>query len=182
MDTLYDKVKKWLAANSKPRHMAHFERTAYWVGQLKPGADEAMFIAALAHDAERVFRDKATKHAGAYIREPEYLHAHQEGGAKMAGEFLGRSGADEALIERVKMLISKHEEGGTQDQNVIMDADSISFFENNVDHFANDLMKIYGKDKTVEKFKWMYSRMSSARAQEIAKDWYDRALRLVGEK
>lgn len=179
MSDLYEKVKSWLATNSKPRHMVHFERTVYWVKQLKSDADEAMLIAALAHDAERVFRDKKTKHSGKYIKEPEFLQIHQQGGAKLVGEFLEQNGADKALIERVKMLIVKHEEGGNPDQNFLMDADSISFLENNVDHFISDLMEVYGRDKTREKFEWMYNRMSSQKAKEIAKGWHERAMKMV---
>lgn len=179
MGKMYDKVKKWLEQITKPRHMVHFERTVFWTKSLKPDADEAMLIAALAHDVERMFRDKKTKHAKKNIREPEYLKEHQEVGAQIVGKFLKENGANDAMIERVKALIAKHEEGGTDDQNVIMDADSISFFENNVDHFVNDLMEVYGGKRTRDKLTWMYNRMSSDRAKEIAEKWFESAMKRV---
>ena len=35
--------------------LRHFDRTVYWVEQLMPNADEAMRVAAFAHDIERLF-------------------------------------------------------------------------------------------------------------------------------
>ncbi|MFC1687075.1 DUF4202 family protein [Patescibacteria group bacterium] len=179
MNKMYDKVKKWLEQNAKPRQMVHFERTAHWARELRPDADEAMLIAALTHDIERVFSKRKHQKTEGNLHEPEYLKMHQEGGAQIVGEFLKDNGADDVMIERVKMMIVKHEEGGNDDQNVIMDADSISFFENNVDHFVDDLMEVYGRENTKEKFSWMYDRMSSDRAKEIAKEWYDSAMKRV---
>ncbi len=181
MSKIYDKVKKWLEQNAKPQQMVHFERTAYWVKQLRPDADEAMLTAALAHDVERVFSRRKHQKIAGNLHMPDYLEKHQEDGAKIIGEFLKSNGADDSTIERVKILVAKHEEGGTDDQNVIMDADSISFFENNINHFLEDLIKVYGQERVREKFSWMYNRMSSNRAKEITKEWYDRAMRLAKE-
>lgn len=35
-------------------HVDHFERTVYWIKQLKPNADAALLIAGYSHDIQRV--------------------------------------------------------------------------------------------------------------------------------
>ncbi|MFA6553254.1 MAG: HD domain-containing protein [Patescibacteria group bacterium] len=173
---LYKQVDQWLSATAKPRQMVHFRRAAYWVKQLRSDADEAMLIAALGHDAERVFHGHTDPKAGENLHEPAYLKKHQEGGADIVGDFLQKSGADQKLVDRVRMLIARHEEGGTDDQNVIKDADSVSFFENNIDHFLNDLLKKCGRENVKDKFQWMFSRITSERAKDIVKSWYEQAM------
>ena len=65
MSKLYDKVEKFVEKSYKGKFgMVHFKRTVYWIRELKPNADEAMLIAAIAHDIERAFRkerDSQTK-------------------------------------------------------------------------------------------------------------------------
>ncbi len=39
----------------KPTDIFHAQRTAYWIRQLEPNADEALLVAGLAHDIERSF-------------------------------------------------------------------------------------------------------------------------------
>jgi hypothetical protein len=85
---LFEKVDQWLAATAKPRQMVHFRRAAHWVQQLRPDADEAMLIAALGHDAERVFHGHTDPKAGENLHEPGYLKKHQEEGAEIVGVFL----------------------------------------------------------------------------------------------
>lgn len=74
------------------------------------------------------------------------------------------------------MLVSKHEEGGNADQNLLKDADSISFFENNVPIFLNIAKKI-GKEKVKQKFDWMYNRITSKKAKQISEKWYKEAIK-----
>lgn len=162
----------------------HFERTVYWLLQLKPNADEALQIAAFAHDVERAFRassqeaklDSSTKG----FLDDEFLEEHQNKGAEIIANFLKDQHAPEELIERVRMLISKHEVGGNDDQNVLKDADSISYFENQVDHFIKTRAKEQGKEKVKDKFQWMFDRITSEQAKEIAKPMFEEAIKKLG--
>src|SRR3989344_1580256 len=127
MTELFEKARKFVEESfqgNKPQ-MLHFDRTVYWLQQLKPDADEAFLIAAVGHD-----------------------------------------------IERVKYLISKHEVGGDDDQNLLKDADSLSFVENNADFFISRLDKL-GYEKIKEKFDWMFNRITDQKAKEIAKPFYE---------
>jgi hypothetical protein len=160
----------------KEKSIPHFLRTKYWLLELKPDADEAFCISAVAHDIERAFRDPNNDKAKtAGFLDDFFLKYHPEKGADIMAEFLKSQGANEELIERVKLLISKHETGGNDDQNLLKDADSVSFFENNADSFIKMAEEI-GKDKIKDKFDWMFSRITDERAKEIAKPWYDEAL------
>lgn len=156
----------------------HLQRTAHWVKQLKPDADEALLVSAVAHDIERGFRNNqnysAIKTKG--FKSDEHLTHHQEEGAKIIADYLKQIGVDQTFIDRVVMLVSKHEVGGNDDQNLLKDADSISFFENNIDHFLTSKVLETGKDKVKEKFIWMYSRITSPKAKEIVYKWYSEAI------
>ena len=74
------------------------------------------------------------------------------------------------------MLISRHEEGGNEDQNLLKDADSVSFFENNLSIFFRKA-EVEGKDKIKHKFNWMYNRITSVKAKQYAKRDYEKALK-----
>ncbi|MEK7611241.1 MAG: DUF4202 family protein [Patescibacteria group bacterium] len=167
----------------KAQGLRHFDRTVYWLKQLKPEADEALLIAAYAHDIERAYRDstynKIDKSEKGF-QDKGHLIYHQETGAKIMSDFLIGIEAPVELIARVAMLISKHEIGGNPDQNLLKDADSVSFLETQVDHFVTEQVAVRGKEKVKEKFDWMYNRITSPNAEEVAKPWYHLALSKLG--
>jgi len=162
----------------------HFERTVYWLKQLKPDADEALLIAAFAHDIERAFRDHANydniKKSAKGFSGDEHLIPHQKKGAKIIADFLEQQGADGKLIERVVMLVNKHEVGGNDDQNLLKDADSISFLENNINHFIDVKVKQTSKQIVKEKFDWMFNRITSEKAKQITRLWYEDGIKRLG--
>ncbi|MFA6549421.1 MAG: DUF4202 family protein [Candidatus Margulisiibacteriota bacterium] len=161
-------------------NLRHFERTVYWLKQLKPDADEAFLIAAYAHDVERAFRGDDVRqmlnNPGRKFNDLEYMSLHSRKGAEIIGQFLKEQGAGPELIERVKDLISKHEVGGTNDQNLLKDVDSLSFLENNIKHFTTKKVAEHGVDKVRVKFDWMFNRITSEKAKEIARPWYEKAM------
>jgi len=180
----FDLAKKFVdreftRSGRAPHELPHFDRTVYWVKILKPDADEAMLIAAYAHDIERSFRDKTDeelKHLS--FKDPFFLKYHAEKGAEIIGDFLFQNEAPQELIDRVKILVSTHEVGGDDDQNILQSADTISFLEDQdkVDRFIAR-MGSQGKNIIQEKFKWMYERAQLPKAKEIVKPFYDEAIR-----
>lgn len=180
----FDLVKQFVdqeftRAGRADHELPHLSRTLYWVLQLKPDADEAMQIAGYAHDIERAFRDKSDeelKHLS--FKDPFFLKLHPEKGAQIIGDFLAQNQAPQELIDRVKMLISAHEIGGNDDQNILQSADSISFLEDQgkVDRFIAR-MKNQGKDAIIEKFQWMYERAAIPEAKKIIEPFYREAMR-----
>ncbi len=162
----------------------HVLRTVHWVKRLKPDADEALLVAAVAHDIERALRkhesyDKITKSDKGF-RSDEHLTHHQGEGARIIGEYLEQIGADPGTVERVRMLVSRHEIGGNDDQNVLKDADSISFFENIADYFVSKKVGETGWEKVKDKFDWMYDRITSDKAKEFARQGYEESVKKLG--
>jgi hypothetical protein len=178
MTDLFNKVREYIksSANNEAQ-MLHFDRTVHWVKELRPDADEALLIAAIAHDVERCFRHptKDLENNNKRFTDVEHLIQHQEEGARIMGEFLEKQGADTKLIERVKHLITKHEIGGDEDQNLLKDCDSLSFVENNTQIFIPRLEKL-GYDKIKEKMDWMYNRISDSHAKELATPFYEKMI------
>jgi hypothetical protein len=186
LNEVYNKVEKYVietfSKNNDENGIKHLLRTAYWIKILEPRADESLLISAVAHDIERGFRDKSynkiTNNSKGFMSD-EHLTYHQNEGARIMGEYLKEINADKKLINRVKSLVSKHEIGGNKNQNLLKDADSISFFENNVDHFIKKQIGNTSKEKVIDKFNWMFNRISSNRAKNIAKPFYEEAIRKV---
>ena len=186
MQNLLQKVTEFVSEPfvkaGKTQNTKHLERTVYWLKQLKPAADEAMLIAAMSHDIERAFRqedmEKLKKAAGTLDK--EFLNRHQERGSKIMAEFLEKCGADKELIAKVERLITHHEKGGDEEQNLLKDADSISFFENNIPTFLTKAVAEIGKEEVRKKFDWMFERITSPEAKEMVKEWYAKAVEGLG--
>ena len=53
----------------------------------------------------------------------------------------------------------------------------VSFFENNVQFFLPNKVEEFGKEKVKQKFDWMYNRISSEKAKQIVKAWYEKAIK-----
>ncbi|MFH0962315.1 MAG: DUF4202 family protein [archaeon] len=189
-NSLYEKTLEFVEKSFGKRRTQgrplHLERTAYWVKILNPTASEALLIAAVSHDIERAFMnaEHAQKHIleGAGFMDESHLSIHQEEGARIIKKFLDENGAETDLSNEVARLVSKHESGGDEDQNLLKDADSISFFENNVKSFLTKQTGRFGKKKVREKFGWMFDRISSEKAKEICKDWHKKAIEEIDKK
>ncbi len=169
---------------SNRENLEHFEKAVYWVKQLMPDADKAMCIAAYGHDISRAFRKTNTKETfkDREFNDPEILADHQEEGARIICELLRERQYDESSTQRVYNMIRHHEEGGDKESDVVMDADSLSYFETNVFKHVTRLVKSLGKEKVRRKVDWMYHRMSSEDVKQIAKPKYDAAIKILDAK
>ncbi|MCK5466060.1 DUF4202 family protein [Candidatus Parcubacteria bacterium] len=175
----YKKVEQFVQESS-PKSSRHALRTVFWMKRIYPQSDEAMLIAAVAHDIERAFKKdklKGIKGNKEGFLDKKHVEDHQEKSAEIIGNFLKKQGAEDGFINKVKMLVSKHEVGGNEEQNILKDADSISFFENNVDYFIEKLSVEIGKKEVRDKFNWMFKRITSKKAKEIAMPWYKDGIR-----
>ena len=101
---------------------------------------------------------------------------YQEEGARIITKFLMEKNYDSKAIDRVYNMVRHHEEGGDPESDFIKDADSLSYFEVNAEKHIKKLAPILGKDKIRRKFYFMYNRISSLKAKEIAKPMYDKAI------
>ena len=177
---LFKKVEQFLVDSFGPNHITapHLKRTAHWARALDPSVDEAVLIAALAHDIQRAEGDRpaVTDEAFKDFNVEDYLQYHQEKGGEIMEDFLIRSNAPVKLAKKVRRLISKHEVGGDREQDLLRDADSISFLENLVDSFIKEKVPDFGFEDVKKKFKWMFDRIGSDKAKQLAEPFYKEAM------
>lgn len=162
------------------KNLEHFERTEYWVGQLRSSPSKALLIAAFAHDIEKAFNP--TTNLTAHLKEctdKNYLERHQNEGGQTMFAILISKGAPAQLASEVQDLIAHHEVGGTPEQNVLKDADSIAYFETNAPKHANMTVKGVPKELIKKKFDFMFNRISSDYAKQVAEPMYKKALELL---
>lgn len=174
---MLEKAKQFVDQRFKKKSVVHFKRTIYWAKQLDPAADEAMLIAAYTHDIERSFN--IAKRESRKFESGKILKVHQREGGKIMYEFLIKNGAEKKFAKRVQELIEKHEEGGTKDQNIIKDADSISYLENNAPRHAKLTERGFTKEEIKRKFDWMFNRISSKKTKQIAEPFYKNAIDIL---
>jgi len=161
------------------KSVEHFERTLYWLRQLHPEADEPMQISAYSHDIARAFRKQGTTETfkDKELNDPEVLREHQEEGARIMWRFLVHQEYDQLLAERVYRMIDHHEVGGDSESDLIKDADSLSYLEVNAPKHIKLISKL-GEGKIRRKIDWMYERITSEQARELAEPFYRKAIDL----
>ena len=131
--------------------------------KLKPDADEALQIAALGHDIERVVQERKVRRED-FPDYDRFKAAHANNSDEILKEtMLGCGGADETLIQEVYDLVCRHEVGGGRRCDLLKDADGISFFEVNLPFYYQR----NGPEETKRRCRWGYRRLSE-KAKKIA--------------
>lgn len=145
--------------------LIHSRLVSKWVLRLKPDADEALKIAALSHDMERAvtgITEKDLKGDATPIEFAAFKKAHSMRSADLICKILERHDYPGETVQKVRRLVENHEFGGDEEANILMDADSIAYFEYNIPSY----LKRNGEDRTRKKIRFMYERMS-ARAKGL---------------
>jgi len=158
---------------------AHFDRTVYWIKEIYPKFNEELLVAGYSHDIERLVSTRDTSKSKKFLDDTDLLF-HQEHGGILMHDFLVSIDAPITFANRVSELISKHEIGGDIEQNVLKDADSISYFEINAPLHATWVLEGFPKEELKSKFDWMFNRISSEAAKRFAEPLYKNALSLLG--
>ena len=151
--------------------LMHSSKVLHWLLELKPDADEILRIAALAHDIERgITGITEITHLKDYGDIKQFKKAHAKRSADISEELLRKHGYGEKEIERARKLIEGHEEGGDEETNILRDADSIAFFDYNLEPTLkrNKQINPDGIERTKSKIKFMFGRVSP-KAQQIIK-------------
>ncbi len=163
---LENKILEIISKSPVKTDLSHAKSTRKWILKLKPDADYALQISALAHDIERGFESNYhNKTKEKFDNYKEHKRIHSEKSAKIIVELLEKHNFDKEFISKVKHLVLKHEFGGDFESNLLMDADSISFFEENFVQYNEK----FGEEKTRKKIRFMYDRMSD-KAKSLVKD------------
>jgi hypothetical protein len=127
---------------------------------LNPDATEEEKIAALGHDIERGVYPRLRPYPGESYE--YYKQRHAERSSRILGRLMKKYGYDPDSVEKVKLYVRLHEVGGCKEADNIRDADSISYFQYNINFYY----KRHGLIDTIKRGSLMYER-SSQRAKEI---------------
>ncbi len=150
-------INKILPNSPLEEEPIHSKLTLKWVLKLKPNADKALQIAALAHDIDRAVTGiTETHHLKDHGKLGEFKKEHAERSAKIISDLLEKIGYEKEFVEKVKGLVLNHEVGGDEETNALKDADSIAYFDYNIGHY----FRRNGKEKTQIKIRFMHDRMS----------------------
>lgn len=173
---MIEKIENFI--KEKNIEVDHMLRAPFWLKEIYPEADEAFLIAALCHDIERCFplREEEIKPAktGDDKTDQEYLKWHGNRSAEFAEKLLRENGFnDEEKIVRIKGIIAEHSFGGTKEKDLMMDADSLSFFENN----ALAIVKKYDdKERMRKKINSEFNRIVNDKAKKLAQPFFEKAM------
>lgn len=162
---LENEIERIISKSPVKTDLAHARSAKKWILKLKPDADLPLQISALSHDIERSFQsDHYNRTKEIFDNYHENKRIHSEKSAKIIVGLLKKHGFEESFISKVEHLVLKHEFGGDEESNLLMDADSISFFEENfVQYFEK-----FGEEMARKKIRFMYNRMSE-KARQFAK-------------
>ena len=162
------RIKAMIAGSEVTEDPHHAENTLEWLLRLAPESDEALQIAALAHDIERAVTARKVRRSH-YDNYDAFKAAHARHGADILGAILDECRVTKATADEACRLVTLHEVGGDPRSDLLKDADSISFFEVN--------MPLYyqreGCVETKSRCTWGYQRLSSRTKKIVESMRYD---------
>ena len=153
---LKKKVVEIIKKSLVPEDLPHSKNTLKWLLKLKPNADEALKITALSHDIERAIKERKIKR-GDYKSFEKFKDAHALNSANIMKEIMQDCNMSKELINDVYYLVRHHEKGGNNRVDVLKDADTISFFDVNLQYY----FKRNNIQETKNRLIWGYNRLSN---------------------
>ena len=148
-------IRDVISRSSVPEDPSHAENVLEWLLKLKPDADEALQIAALAHDIDRA--DSARKTVRSHFTDyDQFKAAHARNSAKILKEILQQGQVQQSIVDEACRLVERHEIGGDTGSDVLKDADSISYFAVNLPLYYQR----EGYEETLKRCIWGYHRLS----------------------
>ena len=164
-DLIEKEVESILPKSPLDFELTHARLVLKWVCKLKPDADEALKIAALSHDIDRAITGITERDLKDFSKINEFKIEHSIRSAKIIEEILTKHEYSKEIIKKVKHLVENHEFGGDAETDILTDADSLAYFDYNIPSY----LKRNGSDRTKEKIKFMYTRLSD-NAKKLVKD------------
>jgi len=148
-------IRALVSRSHVPEDPQHAENTLTWLLTLDPAADEALRIAALGHDIERAVEDRRIRKID-FPTFQAFKVAHAAHSAVILRNIMEGCIVPEDVIDEVCRLVRRHETGGDPRSDLLMHADSMSFFEVNLPLY-------YRRNGYVKSFRrcvWGYRRLS----------------------
>ena len=157
------KIRLVVAGSRVAEDSRHADNTLEWLLRLEPDADDALQLAALAHDIDRAIEKTKVKRAD-FDDYDAFKAAHARNGAEILRPILTEYGVERHIVDEACRLVEVHEVGGDSRSDLLKDADSISYFEVNLSFYY----RREGWNEAKRRSSWGYRRLSP-RAKEIVK-------------
>jgi len=150
------KILQLIAKSNLPEDLPHAKNILKWLLRLKPEADESLRLAALAHDIDRA--DEHTKAKRSDFKDySSFKAAHAKHSAEILQSILEECKVEKSVVDESCRLVSLHEVGGDDRSDLLMHADSISFFDVNLPHY----FRREGWEETLRRAIWGLKRIPS---------------------
>jgi hypothetical protein len=163
-----ERVRSAISRSKVPEDPLHAENTLAWLLKLMPEADEALRIAALGHDIERAVETRRVR-KNSFGSFDEFKAAHASNSSEILGAILEECGVGKTITTEVCRLVRFHETGGDERSDILKNADSLSFFENNLPfYFARN-----GHPETKRRASWGYARLSPQLREIVSRFRYE---------
>ncbi len=163
METIWKRLHTIIAGSSVPEDLHHAENTLVWLLRLDPRASQASRIAAFAHDIERAIENKKVLRID-YDDFDAFKAAHASNSANILKEILTEYCINSETSAEACSLVSLHETGGNTNADILMNVDSISYFDVNLPLYYQR----EGLEETKRRSIWGYQRLSK-RGKKIVK-------------
>lgn len=149
-------IRAIISKSSVPEDSFHSENVLEWIIKLKSDSDEALQIAALAHDIDRADEHKKVKRKN-FSDYNTFKSEHAKNSANILKDILIKCHVKQSIIDDSCRLVEYHEVGGDPLSDLLKDADSISFFKINMPFY----FQREGYEETLKRCIWGYNRLSS---------------------
>ena len=130
----HQKILQIVATSKLPEDLPHAKNTLKWLLRLKPEADESLQLAALAHDIDRAGENTKVKRSD-FKGYSSFKAAHAKHSAEILQSILEECKVEKSVVKESCRLVTLHEVGGDDRSDLLMYADSISFFDVNLPHY-----------------------------------------------
>ena len=181
LECIKRRIEETIARSRVPEDPLHARNTLEWLLKLKSDADVALQIAALGHDIERAMEERKVRREN-FSDYEEFKKAHALNSARILKEIMEECGADEDLINDVVDLVKKHEWGEDERADLLMIADTLSFFEVNLPlYFQRNSLEetrrrfLWGYRKLPEEFKGVVKRFryKDEKLNRLVREWVE---------
>jgi len=154
------RIRTLIADSEVPEDTGHADNILEWLLRLEADADEALQIAAIAHDIDRATPERVRREDHADY--DTFKAAHARRGARLLRGILEDCMIESTVVQEACRLVAAHETGGDFRSNLLKDADSISYFDVNLPlYYQRNTWQ-----ETTRRSIWGYQRLS-VRAKKI---------------
>lgn len=164
----HSKIREVISRSPIPEDPSHAQNTLDWLLFLWPDSSPALQTAALGHDIERAYPNQRVSKSD-YADYDAYKAAHAQNSARLLASLLVECGCPADFTDEATRLTARHESGGDAISDRLNQADSLSYFDNNLSYyFARK-----GYEETLVRARWGIKRLPQELYPLVATMTYD---------